>query len=75
MVKYDVPLLGGYEHRMIRNRSPKPTVSTPWGVLNPSLPALIRRSHVDALLVHGYSQHLPLARLYHGDLLWSTLTF
>jgi glycosyltransferase involved in cell wall biosynthesis len=55
VVKYDVPLLGGYEHRMIRNRSPKPTVSSSWGVFNPSLPALIRRSHVDALLVHGYS--------------------
>ena len=54
-VKYDVPLLGGYEHRMIRNRSPKPTVSTSWGVFNPSLPTFIRRSHVDALLVHGYS--------------------
>src|SRR5664280_3892135 len=54
-VKYDVPLLGGYEHRMVRNRSPKPAVDTPWGTFNPSLPALIRRSHVDALLVHGYS--------------------
>jgi glycosyltransferase involved in cell wall biosynthesis len=54
-VKYDVPLLGGYEHRMVRNRSPRPTVGTSWGVVNPSLPALIRRSHVDALLVHGYN--------------------
>ena len=55
-VKYDVSLLGGYEHRIVRNRSPKPGVDTPWGVLNPSLPALIRRSHVDALLVHGYDK-------------------
>jgi glycosyltransferase involved in cell wall biosynthesis len=55
VVKYDVPLLGGYEHRVSRNRSPKPTVSSSWGVFNPSLPALIRRSDVDALLVHGYS--------------------
>jgi len=54
-VKYDVPLLGGYEYRMVPNRSPRPAVDTPWGVFNPSLPALIRRSHVDALLVHGYS--------------------
>jgi glycosyltransferase involved in cell wall biosynthesis len=54
-VKYDVPLLGGYEHRMVRNRSPKLAVGTPWGIFNPSLPALIRHSHVDALLVHGYS--------------------
>jgi glycosyltransferase involved in cell wall biosynthesis len=54
-VKYDVPLLDGYEHRMVRNRSPKPTVTSSWGLFNPSLPALIRRSHIDALLVHGYS--------------------
>jgi glycosyltransferase involved in cell wall biosynthesis len=55
-IKYDVSLLGGYEHRIVRNRSPKPGVGTPWGVVNPSLPALIRRSRVDALLVHGYDK-------------------
>ena len=54
-VQYDVPMLGGYEHRLVRNRSPMSTLSTPWGVVNPSLPALIRRSHVDAILVHGYN--------------------
>jgi glycosyltransferase involved in cell wall biosynthesis len=54
-VRYDVPLLGGYEHRIVRNRSPKPTVGKSWGVFNPSLPALIRDSHIDVLLVHGYS--------------------
>jgi glycosyltransferase involved in cell wall biosynthesis len=54
-VKYDVPLLGGYEHRIIRNLSPKPSVSSPWGTFNPALPKVIRRSRVDALLVHGYS--------------------
>lgn len=54
-VKYDVPLLGGYEHRIIRNRSPKPAIGTSWGVFNPSLPIIIRQSHVDTLLVHGYS--------------------
>jgi glycosyltransferase involved in cell wall biosynthesis len=54
-VKYDVPLLGGYEHRIVRNRSPKPTIGKSWGVFNPSLPDLIRHSRIDALLVHGYS--------------------
>ncbi|MHB8319635.1 MAG: glycosyltransferase family 4 protein [Acidimicrobiales bacterium] len=54
-VKYDVALLGGYEHRMVRNWSPAPAVGKPWGVFNPALPSLIRRSRLDALLVHGYS--------------------
>jgi glycosyltransferase involved in cell wall biosynthesis len=54
VIKYDVPLLGGYEYRIIRNRSPKPNVSTSLGVFNPSLPTHILKENVDALLVHGY---------------------
>ena len=54
-VKYDVPLLGGYEHVLVPNRSLRPALTSPWGVFNPSLPALIRRSRLDAILVHGYS--------------------
>jgi glycosyltransferase involved in cell wall biosynthesis len=54
-VKYDVPLLGGYEYQLVRNLSPRPAVGSPFGVLNPSLPMLIRRSRLDAVLVHGYS--------------------
>jgi glycosyltransferase involved in cell wall biosynthesis len=53
--KYDVPLLEGYEYLMVSNCGPKAAVDTPFRVFNPSLPALIRRSRVDALLVHGYS--------------------
>jgi glycosyltransferase involved in cell wall biosynthesis len=54
-LKYDVPLLDGYKYQIVRNRSPKPAIGTSWGVFNPSLPAAIRRAHVDALLVHGYN--------------------
>lgn len=55
-VKYDISLLGGYEHQLVPNLSPKPGVGTPWGVVNPGLLAMIRRSRVDALLVHGYDK-------------------
>jgi glycosyltransferase involved in cell wall biosynthesis len=54
-IKYDVPLLGGYKHHIVSNRSPKPAIGTPWGMVNPSLPSIIRQSRVDALLVSGYS--------------------
>ena len=54
-VHYDVPLLDGYEHEFVVNRSPKPSPSTPWGAFNPSLPRAISKASVDALLVHGYS--------------------
>jgi glycosyltransferase involved in cell wall biosynthesis len=53
-VHYDIPLLDGYEHQFVRNRSPRPSPSTPWGVVNPALPLAIRRANLDALLVHGY---------------------
>lgn len=55
LVKYDVPMLGGYDHRLVRNRSPKPSPSTALGVVNPSLPVRIWSARLDALLVHGYS--------------------
>ena len=55
MVRYDLPLLGGYEHVLVPNRSLSPAPGRPWGMFNPSLPRLIRRSHLDAILVHGYN--------------------
>lgn len=54
-IKFDLPLLGDYEHVIVRNLSPKPSVGTPWGVFNPSLPTQIRKGHIDAILIHGYS--------------------
>jgi len=54
-IKYDMPLLGGYNYQFVRNRSPKPAANTFYGSFNPALLRLIRRSRLDALLVHGYS--------------------
>jgi glycosyltransferase involved in cell wall biosynthesis len=54
-IKYDVPLLGGYEYQVVPNYSLRPSSPVHGGPFNPSLPKLIRRSHVDALLVHGYN--------------------
>lgn len=54
-VHYDVPLLDGYEHEFVRNWSPWPSPSSPWGAVDPGLPWAIRRSSIDALMVHGWS--------------------
>lgn len=54
-IRYDVPLLDGYDHEFVANRSPRPSPSTPFGAIDPALPAAIRRAHLDAVLVHGYS--------------------
>ena len=54
-IKYDVPLLGGYEYQVVRNYTLGPPPWAHGSPFNPSLPKLIRRSDVDALLVHGYN--------------------
>jgi len=54
-VRYDLPLLEGYSYEMVPNRSPKPSPSTPWGTVNPSLVGAVRKASLDVLLVHGYS--------------------
>jgi glycosyltransferase involved in cell wall biosynthesis len=55
LLKFDIEFTGGYEYKMVRNLSIKPHVSTPWGVFNPALPRVIRRSRLDVIMVHGYS--------------------
>lgn len=54
-IKFDVPLLEGYNYRILRNWSLKPSVSTTLGIINPGLPRLIMDSNLDAILVHGYN--------------------
>lgn len=54
-IQYDVPLLEGYSYQFVPNRSPRPSPSTPFGAINPSLPSRVRAAGIDALLVHGYS--------------------
>lgn len=54
-VKYDIPLLDGYRYEFVSNWSLRPSPSTPLGAINPRLPGAILRAHLDALLVHGWS--------------------
>lgn len=53
-LKFDIELIGGYEYEIVRNRSIKPHVGTPWSVFNPTLPRVIKRSRLDIIMVHGY---------------------
>lgn len=54
-VKYMAPPLVAYEYQVLPSCNLRPSPRGPSGVLNPSLPKLIRRSHVDALLVRRCS--------------------
>ncbi len=53
-VKYDIPLLEGYDYKFLRNISPKKSPSTIIGAINPSLISEIRKHSFDAVLFHGW---------------------
>lgn len=50
-VKWDVPLLEGYEHRILPNWSPVPNPSTIWGLINPGIIGEVWSGHYDALML------------------------
>jgi len=56
MLKWDVPLTDGYDHRFLMNIAPAPSLSSPLGQINPSILYRLRRSEYDALLIHSYAK-------------------
>ncbi|MFO0745649.1 MAG: glycosyltransferase family 4 protein [Myxococcota bacterium] len=63
-VKWDVPLIEGYEHEFVKNVSPKPGVQRFFGLLNPAMPMRVLAWKPDAVIVHGYAhatEHLVMA--------------
>ena len=54
VIQFDSPLLGGYEHRFLRNVSRRPGLSF-GGIVNPEVGALLLRGEYDVLVVHGYA--------------------
>ncbi|MHB2020395.1 MAG: glycosyltransferase family 4 protein [Candidatus Xenobia bacterium] len=53
-VQWDVPLLDGYPHQFLRNDSPWPSLRSFWGLLNPSVAAVLWRTRPHVLWVHGW---------------------
>ncbi len=54
-VQWDVPLLDGYRWRQIPNRSLRPGIGRFFGLFNPGLWRLIRKSRLDAVVLYtGY---------------------
>lgn len=52
--RWDIPLLEGYEYRVLRNRARRPSVSRFWGCHTPEIGALVARGALDALIIHGW---------------------
>ncbi|OGW24282.1 MAG: hypothetical protein A2X55_04975 [Nitrospirae bacterium GWB2_47_37] len=53
-IKWDIPLLEGYNYRFLRNFSLKP-LSGFWGVINPSIIKELWNNSYDAIWIHGYA--------------------
>ena len=54
-VTWDVPLLEGYAHEFVPNRSPMPGTARYFGLWNPDLPARLRAWRPDAVLLTAYN--------------------
>jgi glycosyltransferase involved in cell wall biosynthesis len=54
-IQYDIPLLEGYNYKLLRNISPVPSPSSPFGAINPNLITNISSSSFDVVLFHGWS--------------------
>lgn len=77
-IRWDIPLLDGYDWELVPNRSPAPGTHHWRGIWNPELPDRLRRWHADAVLMMTYNYasgyrlltsrrlaHLPF--LFRGD--------
>lgn len=52
--QWDVPLLGGYQHRVLDNRSTQPSVTTFFGCDTPGIDKIVRDGQWDAFIVNGW---------------------
>lgn len=61
---WDVPLLEGYRHEVLENRSAQPSVTTFSGCDTPGLFERLRRDKPDAVLVNGWGTKTSLQALW-----------
>jgi glycosyltransferase involved in cell wall biosynthesis len=64
-VKWDIPLLEGYEHEFVPNVARRPGTEHFWGLRTPGLTHAIERWGADAVLVFGWNSAAHLAALRH----------
>jgi glycosyltransferase involved in cell wall biosynthesis len=70
VIEWDIPLLEGYEHSFVENRSADPGSHHFKGIINPALNAAIENWEADAVLVFGWAfqSHLKCLRYFHGKI-------
>ncbi len=69
-IKWDIPLLEGYEYEFVENTAKKPGSSGFFGVVNPDLIKKIRQFSPDAILVYGWNHysHLRAMQYFHNKI-------
>lgn len=53
--EWDIPLLGGYNHILLKNIAPRPGPASFFGEINPGILRRLFRSRPDALIVFGWA--------------------
>lgn len=53
--RWDVPLVEGYAHRFLPNRSPRPRAGPGLGLVNPAIMSALRAGHFDGLVIYGWA--------------------
>jgi glycosyltransferase involved in cell wall biosynthesis len=68
-VRWDVPLLEGYEHVFVANKSRDPGTHRFGGLKNPTMVREIRNWNPDVILIYGWSfnAHLRVMRAFRGN--------
>lgn len=55
-VKWDIPLLDGYEYQFLKNYSPRPSVTTKfWGLMNWGIFNRLKKDRPDIIIIHGWA--------------------
>jgi len=69
-IKWDIPLLEGYDYTFVKNISKKPSSGTFKGVINPTLNFEIENWKADAILVFGWNHqsHFKAMRHFKGKI-------
>jgi len=69
-IKWDIPLLDGYNHTFVKNISKNPNSGSFNGVINPTLNSEIQKWEADAILVFGWNHnsHFKAMRYFKGKI-------
>jgi glycosyltransferase involved in cell wall biosynthesis len=70
IIQWDIPLLEGYDHCFVENKSTEPGTHHFKGIINPTLIEEIEAWLADAILVFGWSfqSHLKCIRYFHNKI-------